>query len=346
MFSIIREIRASARFLQDAVAQALDRASQLSYSERDAYLSEALPAALLARIAALIGAGLAEIEGLFVADVAEREWCSGEIATILLTWQTAGDQWPASGLPFEKTQQRLTQIGVLLDRIVYQCESLTLSPSINDIMDNLRIGQPLDFEFEFGPELPKDEKLRERLFQELAQESKVIASGVVDADQRVIYKAAASRAAQRWSVVQLIAAWLAGGVVVPLALAGIGRVSSEWPIKWDNLEALVVNYVLIAVGSAAHLFVEALKTERAQTRPSFQAMHDWVLWLHVREWQMLWGIGWLVLGYVLISVGIPGLTWQAAFFAGYSIDSVTEVFLNRFSGTVKAQADAIIKVLK
>jgi hypothetical protein len=144
MFSIIREIRASARFLQDAVAQALNRASQLSYSERNAYLWEALPAALLARIGALISAGLAEIERLFVADVAEREWCSGEIAAILLTWQTVGDQWPASGLPFEKAQQRLTQIGVLLDRVVYQCESLTLSPSINDILDNLRTGQPLD----------------------------------------------------------------------------------------------------------------------------------------------------------------------------------------------------------
>jgi hypothetical protein len=61
---------------------------------------------------------------------------------------------------------------------------------------------------------------------------------------------------------------------------------------------------------------------------------------------MLWGIGWVVLGYVLISVGVPGMKWQSAFFAGYSIDSVTDVFLNRFSGTVKAQADAIIKVLK
>jgi hypothetical protein len=346
MFSIIREIRASARFLQDAVAQALERASQLSSNEREAYLDEALPSTLLARIDALISGGLTEIEELFVTDVSEREWCSGEIATILLTWQTVGEQWPGPDLAFEKVQQRLTQIGSLLDRIVYQCESLTLSPSINDTMDNLRVGQPLDFEFEFGPELPKDEKLKERLFQELAQESKVIASGVVDADQRVIYKASASRAAQRWSVVQLVLAWVAGGAVIPLALVEISHLSPDWPLKWENLEALIVNYVLIAAGSAAHLFVDALKAERAQTRPSFQAMHDWVLWLHVREWQMLWGIGWVVLGYVLISVGVPGMKWQSAFFAGYSIDSVTDVFLNRFSGTVKAQADAIIKVLK
>ncbi|MGD0434997.1 MAG: hypothetical protein ABSB86_00925, partial [Bryobacteraceae bacterium] len=53
MFSIIREIRASARFLQDAVAQALERASQLSSNEREAYLDEALPSTLLARIDAL-----------------------------------------------------------------------------------------------------------------------------------------------------------------------------------------------------------------------------------------------------------------------------------------------------
>src|SRR6266852_3387541 len=50
------------------------------------------------------------------------------------------------------------------------CATLSLSPRVNDILMNLRVGQPLDFEFEFGQEMPQNADLRKRLFLELAQE--------------------------------------------------------------------------------------------------------------------------------------------------------------------------------
>jgi hypothetical protein len=344
MFGLLREIRAAARYLQNTADDALAQASKLDPTTRDAFLAAALDAALLTRVDGVISGGLSDIKQVFGADVTEYEWCSDKVITIELTWKDVGNLWPPTKMPFEQAQPRLAEIGAVLDQIIYQCESLTLSPSINDAMDNLRTGQPLDLDFEFGPDLPKSEELKNRLFQELAQESKVIVAGVVDAGQRVIYKAASSRAVQRWSVVQLGVAWLVIGLIavgiVVIAGNSLGHATAK------NLGNMLANYVALSVGSGAHLLVEALKAERAQAKPSFQAMHDWILWLHVREYQVLWGFAWLGLGYVLITIGanVTALQLYSAFFAGYSIDSLTEVFLQRFSATVKTKTEALLKV--
>src|SRR6266852_5549192 len=101
------------------------------------------------------------------------------------------------------------------------CATLSLSPRVNDILMNLRVGQPLDFEFEFGQEMPQNADLRKRLFLELAQEGAVIENGVVDVERGVIYKAASSRSQQRRSALVLAAALIAGGLVLPAALAWI-----------------------------------------------------------------------------------------------------------------------------
>jgi hypothetical protein len=107
------------------------------------------------------------------------------------------------------------------------------------------------------------------------------------------------------------------------------------------LERLLVDYVLILVGSGAHLAIEALKTDKARTRPSFLPLTDWVLWLHTRESQVRKGILYVWVGYILLAFGVPKLDWSAAFFAGYSIDSVTELFLGRFQSLAKARTDLL-----
>jgi len=144
----------------------------------------------------------------------------------------------------------------------------------------------------------------------------------------------------------LAAALIAGGLVLPAALAWIGTLSSQWPLHWQDLQRLINGYVLIFLGSGAHLAIEAVKSAKAETKPSFQAMNDWILWLHVRQTPVLWGIAYVWLGYVLLSVGMPKLDWSAAFFAGYSIDSVTEVLLDRFQTTIKVKTQALVAVTK
>ena len=320
----------------------LQQASQRAAGDRDDFIKEALDPALRDRVDGIITRGLVEIRSIFAADVAEYEWGAADVATIELTWNTVKDVWPPPKTPFEDAEPRLKQIDSELDQIVYQCESLTLSPAINDAMENLRTGQPLDLDFEYGPDLPKNENLKNRLVLELAQESNVIVSGVVDASQRVIYKASSSRAEQRWSVVRIGIAWAVIGLAAASIAALITNQLNQWPPMWTVLRNLLANYVALTVGAGAHWLVEAVKAQRAQTKPSFQAMNDWILWLHVREYEVLWSLVWLGLGYVLMSRTIT-LNLSSAFFAGYSIDSVMEVYLQRFTATVQKKAEALVK---
>ncbi len=345
MFGFLREIRAACQHLRNLIADTLARASLMGAPARKNYFRGALSTAVLDRVDHKIMAQLKGIQELFTLDVSEFEWCADNITTIELTWLHAKDLWPAEGADFGDIEQALKQIDAELDQIVYQCASLSLSPRVNDTLCNLRTGQPLDLEFEFGAEFPKDRELRKRLVQELAQESAVIDCGIVDVDQGVIYKVAASRREQKRSAWRLVV-WLLLGFGIPVLLGFGDRVLAGWPLKFADLERLLVDYVLILIGSGAHFAVEALKTARAKTRPSFQALNDWVLWLHVRETQIRNGILYLFAGYTLLVFGVPKLDWASAFFAGYSIDSLTELFLDRFQTIAKTKTELLSRAAK
>ena len=337
IFGLLREIRGTTQYFQSASKDALSRVATMDTSVRSKSLAEALPAALWDRMNALVSAAFDAIHQLFAQDVREYEWCADVVAGIELQWEEIKDLWPAASLSFDVMQQQLTRAATCSDQIVYGCATLTLSPRVNDVLRNLRVGQVLDFEFEFGPELPQAPDLRKRLFLELAQEAGVIDNGVVDAARGVIYKAASSRWQQRMSAIRLLAVLVIVGAILPTALGWIGKGFHQHP---------VLNYLLIFMGSGAHLAVEAIKSAKAQTKPSFQAMNDWILWLHVRETEMFWGIAYVWLGYALLAFFVPDLTEYSAFLAGYSIDSVTEVFLARFEGTVTAATQALVTVPK
>lgn len=294
------------------------------------------------RIDGTVSPNLAKIDQLFVEDASERDWCSDSIATIRLNWLQVVDLWPtATVVDYDEQRLKLNHVGNCLDQIIFQCASLTISPRVNDILANLRVGQPLDWDFAFGSELPIDRDLRTRLLQELAQEGAVLEAGVVDVEQGLIYKVAKSRKVQALSAVVLAVVLVGCAIFLPLGLSWIGTLTDQWPLGPADLSRLYASYILILIGSGVHVLIDALKAARAQTKPSFQALNDWVLWIHVRLTSILWGLAWVNLGYVLIMFGIPELQWQAAFFAGYSIDSVTTLFLGRFEATVKTKTQEI-----
>jgi hypothetical protein len=340
MFGSLREIRAACQYLQNLIAEILKSAFEINAAGRAKHVSKPLSAAVRDRMDQTITGSLNTIQLLFTADVGEFEWCADYIVKIRLIWSQIKDLWPAEDSTFEELEQRLKQTDGKLDEIVYCCASLSLSPRVNDVMANLRTGQALDLQFEFDDEFPKNPELRKHLIMELAQESGVIECGIIDVDEGVIYKAAASRREQRSSAWHLLG-WLILGLLIPVLLALGGPVLQGWPLRRSDLERLLVAYILILVGSGSHLAVEALKADKAKTRPSFQPLNDWVLWLHVRESQIRNGIVYLWIGYVLLAFGMPTFDWSSAFFAGYSIDSMTELILKRFETVVKVETNAL-----
>ena len=70
-------------------------------------------------------------------------------------------------------------------------------------------------------------------------------------------------------------------------------------------------------------------------------MDDELLWVHVREKPVLYSILWADLGFILLTAMIPDLDWRGAFAAGYSIDSITDLFLSRFENLVGQAASQI-----
>jgi hypothetical protein len=342
MFGLLREIRAACQYLQDAIASTLKQVSGLPADARESFLANALTLPLN-RADEIVTGALTSAQQLFQTDATQFDWGADTIAFISLAWSeicNIRECWKDANIA-----DRLTAMQDPLDRIVYQCASLTLAPRVNDVMRNLRVGQQLDLEFEFASEFPKDPKLRVRLAQELAQESGVIECGVVDPELQIIYKTAATRTLQLLSVWRIVL-WCLAGFAIPIVLANGGRYFPAWPLHSNELLRLLTDYAMIMVGAGAHLAVESLKTSRSQPSQNFGALDDWVLWLHVREASFRRGILYVWLGYILFTFGISKADWPSAFFAGYSIDSFTELFLERFDTVVKSKTSALAALAK
>ena len=340
VFGYLREIRAAVQDIQLSITEIRKKLPDLDADKRVPALLEIFSSNYQTRIEQNIKPQLDAIQNLFDIDEKELDWASDNVTSIRLNWARAKDLWPAADASFDVIDHRLNDISPKLDQIVYQCCTLTLSPRVNDVLENLRTGQALDFDFEFGSELPIDPQLRNRLFLELAQQGAVLSSGVVDVNEQVIYKAAASRQKQRYSAVRLVLCVILGAIVVP------GAIVLAKQADLGLFRSLIREYVLIFAGAGAHIAINALKIARSQTRPGFQAINDWILWLHVREVKVFWGIAYVWLGCVLLAMtaGVDDLKMYSAFFAGYSIDSIVEVFLGRFESAIKTNTDNLTSV--
>ena len=341
IFGLLREIRAAAQYLQNLLVKNRDFAAQLDGAGRTEVMARTLSPTVLERINARIVTSLQSIRDLFMVDYGQFKWCSDEVEIIRLNWLEVLDFWPEATASFDEQSRGLNHAIDCLDQIIYECASLTLASRARETLENLRVGQPLDWDFAFSREMPMNLELRKRLLEELAQEGGVLATGVVDVDQRVIYKVAKTRAEQTRSTWKLAAIVLLSGLLVPLALSRIGTLISQWPHTPADLRRLYVTYVLVFIGSGAHVAIDALKVARTQTRPSFQAITDWILWIHVRYTRIVFSLMWVLLGYVLLSILMPKLELVSAFFAGYSIDSVTALFISRFEATVTVKTQEL-----
>jgi len=341
-FGLLREIRTDAQYLQNLFEETIGLAAKLDAAGRAALVDRVLGDRMQARINYPISRNLESFQLLFATDNVQRDWGSDSIESIRLNWLQVIDLWPNAALTYDEQRQAIDQAQVCLDQIIYQCASLTLSPRVYDTLKNLRVGQPLDWDFAFGSELPRNVEMRKRLLLELAQEGGVLGSAVVDVEQGVIYKVADSRAKQRGSTYKLVAFVVLCGAIVPLILVWTRTLTNQLPLSWAELPRLYLTFVAVFLGAGAHFAIDALKASRAKTRPNFQALNDWILWIHVCYISILWGLGWVLLGFILLTVAMPKLELLSAFFAGYSIDSITELFLARFETTVKTKTQALM----
>jgi hypothetical protein len=332
---LLRDIRAYAQDLQRSLDEVHQKASltDAQTRAREIQIAEVACSQVLQRERVEVEARLGQIRSLFQEDATQYDWCGDEVANVENYWQRALEAWPRADMAPEVVLQAAGKTDECLDQVVYHCASLTITPRLDDMMGNLRVGQPLDFHNAFEDELPKRDQ-RVRVLQDLAAQPGVV-GGVIDVPQGLVYRASPSAGRRRLSVVLIAAAALAGFPVVwVLSQVSVWLQLKDWPIAASTFPTLCVGYLFVLIGSAAHLVVDALKQSRSGKSQGFIALEDWLLWLHVREGSLLWAILylWVGFGFVAWSLAVSQkeMGWQTGFFTGYSIDSVVDLFLDRF----------------
>lgn len=227
----------------------------------------------------------------------------------------------------------------LLDEVIFHAGLVTIPIRLNAHLRELRIGGALRFDDMFADEVPAA-AARTKLLRYIDDHPATV-DGLVDLEHGVVFRADRRRARRLVSYgLQLLALVLGEGVVYALTHAGEWFSLQDWPIPAARFPELSLAYLFLAVGALAHVLVDWLKRQRDADRSDPVTLGDLMLWLHVREMTVVIAIVYLWVGVVGAAFALHHVAWQTAFFMGYSIDSVVDLFLQRFSVTAAAATAA------
>jgi hypothetical protein len=232
------------------------------------------------------------------------------------------------------------RVQAALEELVFSAAFLTIPPRVNRHLELLRIRQSLDFHATFADELPRKDD-RDRVLAYLQAHPAGIA-GVVDADRGVIVHASTSIRRRAVSYAVIVGAISLGALVTfVLPQIGIWLGRADWPFDASRAPELLVTYVLVFVGALAHLAVQVLKQGRLDNAPTFTALEEWTLWLHVNELAILGSVLtlWIVFLGLMLTAG--NVDWLTALAVGYSVDSVADAYLQRFAGAASTAVAAL-----
>lgn len=287
---------------------------------------------------------LARISGRLHTDPRVAEGIGDEVTHVVNSWNRAKFDWTrlvAQDPRGDEVLPPLVAIKRHLKDVVSRCGTLTIPRRLNDHLEQLHVGQGLDFHGTFEDELPSKEE-RNRILRFLRDHPAAI-DGVIDVEKGRVFKASQRTWRRVLSLVLIALAvlldyivfWLIAEFVTSITVPGVATEAERWPTLWHALTAALL-------GGVAHIFVGALKQSRSRSsEDAFLALDDLLLWAHVREVQLIQG----VLSFI---VGILGLLYvlkrtdpTTAFFVGYSLDSFLDLFLERFEKTATAQVASL-----
>jgi hypothetical protein len=337
IFAWLGEIQAAASRWQGELAEA----SKSAPSDAVAAIDEQI--LRMPQIDAVIKGNLGNIRSSFQKDdeesVKEHEWGASILINLDLIWKDIGNTWPPDRTKPEQGLRILSGCADPLDEMIYICTSTLLTPEINDVLSNLDVGQPLDVNFKFGDTFPRNAERQHRLLLEVAQERAVIANGIVDYDHGVIYRV--DPPSKRWKSYFKPPVLLLALFVFIALLPWVGGFVDSWPLKPEMRMPLIAGYAMWTIGAFLHVLIGALRQQRSPTAPAFAVMDNWPLWVHIKERAILYGIVWITLGYIILIFLKQDLDFRVALLAGYSADSLTELFVERFEGLSSVAVKAI-----
>jgi hypothetical protein len=286
---------------------------------------------------------LSKIEAFFLDCPSFYSKGSDLITHISNRWERIKEIHPDYQNPPANIGDILKKSSDYLCDMVYHCDRLTVPRRVTKHMASLKPGYALDFHEEFDDEFCSKEQAQ-NLLDFLARHPAYL-QGIIDPENGLIYKA--DPKGKRWpSYARIIGAALLGGFI---AILGITIAKGALGLPVLSTLAFMAQYVMpfciILCGSVAHIIVDALKEKQSETKHPLKAVDDWLLWIHIRETLILKGIAVICIGFIVLVLSF-GLTDVLTFFvAGYSIDSIGDIFVNRFDAILVEKADALKKTL-
>jgi hypothetical protein len=236
--------------------------------------------------------------------------------------------------------RRVHRVRGYLNRMVYHAALLTIPGRLNQHLEQVRIGQTLDFNATFKDEVASAED-RRKILEYLNARPNAVQNGIIDVEHAVVYHASPSMARRRQSYIYILLAVVVGGLL-SLLVAELGAILDipDWPIAAGQGIETLVGYGFTMLGGLVHLGVDAVKQARSSARGSFLALEDWFVWVHIHEVGIIVGVVSLWIGFIgLLFLNSPAepVSWQTSFLVGYSIDSFIDLFLQRFNTVTAAR---------
>jgi hypothetical protein len=335
-FGLVRDIRAEAQNLQSSL-QEVQLKTQLSESaSREREVKAALQAndKIFGHNRQQIDDRLEDLRAFMRANPFAYSNNGDDVTFIENYWERATNSWPNIDDPLDEIIVKMVKADHYLSKMICRCGLVTIPARVNEHLRQLRVGRPLDFHATFEDELPI---LADRLaVLNYLYAHPLAIEGVVDVEQGSIFRVSPNLGRRVVSFVIPILLPLLGAWLLPIAYRYYQPAASE-----EFLRALLKSYWALIAGGYIHVVVGALKEARANKGKSFLAIEDWILWLHVKELQIIVGILSLWVGFIGVLAINKSISVGTAFFVGYSIDSFADLFLERFSNTVTARTQSL-----
>jgi hypothetical protein len=297
---------------------------------------------------------------------------SDEVTRLENQWQRFVKIWDRLGKSkkYDETVVflgRIDDLDKLLCRMIYRINILTVPGRINDHFRTLWPGQELDFSKNFGDELCKKDDAPPVLTY-IKNHPKCI-YGVVNEEKGVIYKVDPSAWRRFGSIAVIGIIWFFTFLLIYLLPVVLSATRYPFSIAVPNMTIanisvtsldfasstpvdtkitglfLCVCYAFVIIGGLAHVLIEGLKQAKSAPTGSRLAVEGWIQWFHINEQQNWAAALSLFIGFIFMIVVLKTADYATAFFIGYSIDSIVDLFITRLDIAATAKTDEIKKII-
>lgn len=239
----------------------------------------------------------------------------------------------------------------LLDKMMFSLARVTIPPRVNDWLDTSIPSYYLPFDDAFEDELPRSDH-RFEILKDLAIAPREVPHGLVSPHERIIYRHSGVWW-KRWGIIGILAVivwsisaallygniplWRFGEIPIPLLPKPPAGDASLYLVPWT----------MVLAGIFVHIIVDANKRSLAAGRPPLFSLYFFPRWVEALSGVIVFKVVVSIITLAaLFLFEAPGVAAGTAFLAGYSSDSVIDLFTKKIGQDTESKLEEWKKQLK